>query len=85
MAARKTIRVEDFVKKMNEKLAEDTMGVEYRLAVTHIVEQMLHDTGNYKGFGFLTQSEVPCGEKPGINANGPDAFINTDKTRRIYF
>jgi len=87
--ARKTFNVVEFKELVNSTLAstpEDA--VQYRHGVIACLEFILHDTGNYKGFRYLTAAEVPYG-LPGIN--GPiedlsyeERFANTDSTRRAY-
>tara|TARA_Y100001937_G_scaffold10992_1_gene13348 strand:+ start:151 stop:345 length:195 start_codon:yes stop_codon:yes gene_type:complete len=54
-----------------------------------VLENILHETGNYEGFGYLFYDEVPRGELPGIHpmAQGmtvADRFANTDNTRVEY-
>ncbi len=66
-------------------------GYSYRRALVVTLEDILHETGNYRGFRYLDQSEVPPDNKPGINV-GPDGeqlpyeqrFGETDRTRVCY-
>ena len=69
----------------------------WRQGVMTMIEQVLMDSGNYKGFGYLTEDEVPAGCLPGIrrelrttapapfNTEEVDHFCNTDNTRVRYF
>lgn len=77
MTARKTIPVED-VKKLANKMLADSIP-EYtreRLAVCSLIEHVLMDTGNYRGFGYL----------PGVVdfTTDPPTFPG-DETRRQYY
>jgi hypothetical protein len=31
-----------------------------------VMDNVLHATGNYAGFNYLTELQVPVGEKPGV-------------------
>ena len=96
MASRKTIEVEK-VKGIANRALEASMRwseVEskyvpvdryWRQGVMLMVEQVLMDSGNYKGFGYLTENEVPKGALPGIRRDEADIFENTDSTRVRYF
>ncbi|MAH07439.1 hypothetical protein CMI38_04285 [Candidatus Pacearchaeota archaeon] len=104
MASRKTIEVEK-VKGIANRALEASMrwsneddkyvAVDryWRQGVMLMVEKVLMDSGNYKGFGYLTEDEVPKGELPGIRMGNvaPDGtlmdnrFENTDNTRVRYF
>ena len=68
--------------------------VEMRQAIMCFVEDVLHETDNYRGFQYLTPNELPTGVVPGINVipmsvavtlSVDDAyklrFENTDNTR----
>jgi len=87
--ARKTFNVDQFKELVNNTLASTTENeVQYRHGIIAALEHILHDTGNYKGYRYLTVAEVPYG-LPGIN--GPiedlsyeERFANTDSTRRAY-
>ena len=53
-----------------------------------VLEDVLLDSGNYKGFRYLTEAEVPEGFKPGINSdsdNSDTKFTNCDSTRIHYY
>lgn len=91
MAKRKTVRVEELVKEANMMLKHSTCSSDVRQGVINFLESFLHDTGNYQGFRYLLQDEVPQGEKPGVNyldgmphPNYDLRFKDTDCTRVQY-
>lgn len=90
--ARKTVKVETVVGYVNSMLQHSfgSCTTDERMGMIDVLEQILHDTGNYKGYRYLTQDEVPAGEKPGIYYAGdmpapyPERFKDTDHSRRAY-
>jgi len=62
---------------------------ERRQGMMNILEDILHSTGNYKGFKYLSRNDVPFAADPGVNLgfeNDYDArFAGTDRTRVEYF
>ena len=91
MPKRKTVRVEDLVDTANRLFKNSTCEPAVRQGVINFLEHFLHETGNYQGFRYLLQDEVPAGEKPGVNyLDGlphPDyhqRFDDTDRTRVQY-
>lgn len=66
----KTISVEKIVKSVNSVLASSLHSREFRFGQMMLVENILHSTGNWRGYRFLLQSEVPSGELPGMVVNG---------------
>ena len=89
---RKTLNVDQLLKDVNESLAISTCSSETRQGMINVLENVLHATGNYRGFGYLDQTKVPTGELPGINTDAnneildyANRFANTDKTRVFYF
>lgn len=86
---RKTFKVDDLKVKINEVLQTSTCTADVRQGEIYVLEDILHSTGNYRGFQFLGADEVPAGELPGINwgfDNDYEArFFNTDRTRVRYF
>ena len=94
--ARKTINVEKIKEWANEQLesersmkdaSEIAVGRGYRHGIMNMIEDVLMSTGNYKGYRYLGQDEVPKGHLPGIKRNHRDepVFENTDNTRVRYF
>ena len=88
---RKTFEVEVLKNRINGILASDSgRDQHFRVALLTVLEGVLLDTGNYKGFRYLLKGEA--GGLPGINyLDGqphPDyieRFKNTDSTRVEYF
>lgn len=89
-APRKTINV-DRVKELvnNVCLMSAKEKKDVRQGSMNILEAILHETGNYRGFSYL--SDVIDGQ-PGVrhDANGillpyPERFENTDPTRVRYY
>ena len=73
MMKRKTVDVEYMKAFANGMMAStNPLGKEVRLGVSYMLEEMLHRTGNYKGFKFLDQKVLD---------NQPDG----DETQRMYF
>jgi len=88
---RKTIEIEKLVNIANTALKYDQdHNNDYRRGVISMIEDVLHLSGNYKGYRYLGPDEVPEGSLPGINVvDGeippyPERFYNTDNTRRKY-
>ena len=89
--SKKTVTVESLKIAINEVLKTSTCSSDIRQGQMNVLENVLHSTGNYHGFQYLSKDKVPEGELPGINwevviANGPyeDKFKNTDPTRVYY-
>lgn len=87
---RKTIKVADLRNQINEALASTHDDCQpTREALQTLLERILMDTGNYKGFAYLTPDHLKgdaTGGKPGIYpASERDrAFEGTDHTRVYY-
>jgi len=87
---RKTVNVADLIVDVNYTLSQSTCSPDVRQGAINVLEYVLHATGNYRGFRYLTAKEVPADQLPGINYGVDDAdyearFANTDKTRVQYF
>lgn len=80
---RKTYPIKDLVAKANKAFRAEGGTVEGRRAIFGIVSAVLHDTGNYAGFNYLTARDLPAGVKPGIRHDNPQDkwFDDTDNTR----
>lgn len=87
MSKRLTVKVSEMVKNVNRMLRESTCDAKVREGMIAVLESTLHATGQYNGFGYLTQEEVPPGENAGIlktgDMNRPVVF--PDETRRFYY
>jgi hypothetical protein len=87
---RKTIEVARLVEHVNNICKNSA--TEYsivRQGAMNLLEIVLHETGNYRGFRYLREGE--CDGRPGINYLGefphPDntlRFLGTDYTRIEY-
>jgi hypothetical protein len=90
---RKTLNVAEFVVKMNDSIARSTGSADVRTGLMAAIESVLFETGNYKGFCYLTVNDIPAGQLPGINLDAYGQhhedfemrFENTDRTRVHYF
>ena len=89
---RKTVKITTLIKEVNGMLAGSTCTKETREGMIAVLERILLDTDNYKGFRYLSESEVPAFEKPGIRieicsieTGLPDQYKDTDHTRVAYF
>ena len=98
MASRKTIEVEKVKGIANRALEASMRWSEtdnkyvpvdryWRQGVMLMVEKVLMESNNYKGFRYLALNEVPEGAMPGIRRDRGEEkkFDNTDNTRVRYF
>ena len=98
MARRKTMNVEDLKDFANNQLAcsiryerqkegLESIDAEFRKGVMAMIEAVLMDTDNYKGYRYLAIDEVPTGCTPGIRRDRgvEEQFEGTDNTRVRYF
>jgi len=85
MKAKKTFKVAELVTIVNVRNKLSTCEPEVRRGWNALLEIVLHETGNYEGFGFLNSTLVPPGHKPGITTD-PETGAHTfpDETRRYY-
>jgi len=88
---KKTIKVEDIVNSLNWQIANQHQVYNGgRAAMMMFVKDILHKTGNYRGFRYLEQHEVPKDCRPGIQPRiiegdvEKDRFWDTDPTRVEY-
>jgi hypothetical protein len=85
--ARKTFEVETLKNQINHMLAtSEHYDSGFRQGLALLLENVLHETGNYKGYRYLLEGQCPG--RPGVNyLDGlphPDykkRFENTDDTR----
>ena len=98
MAKRKTMKVADLKDYANNQLSTsiryerqkeglESIDAEFRKGVMAMIEAVLMDTDNYKGYRYLAQDEVPTGSTPGIRRDRGEEkqFDDTDHTRVRYF
>jgi hypothetical protein len=88
---RKTIRVETVIDWANHYLAtSDDQCSERRRGVLMMLDMILHETGNYQGYRYITNLEtdhtpgVRYDENTGELLNYAERFENTDRTRVQY-
>ena len=89
MTARKTISIDTLKKLTNNMSQYSTCKPDNRRGYQALLNTALHETGNYKGFHYLTPHDVGDKQLPGINdvpadASMQDKFNNTDSSR-IHF
>lgn len=89
--SRKTIRVETVIDWANNYLATtDDQHSERRRGVIAMLEEILCETGNYRGYRYITNLEyhytpgVRYDENTGAILDYPERFENTDRTRVQY-
>lgn len=71
---KKTVKVENLRDTINDMLQNSTASRDVRRGMMAVLETVLHETGNYRGFRYLTEVEVPDGCLPGITPG--DIIIN---------
>jgi hypothetical protein len=69
----KTVRVVDVVDTVNHFLDISTCSSDTRWGMIAVLEQILHDSGNYKGYNNVKDGKI-CGYKE-----------QPDDTRRYYY
>ena len=79
--SRKTYPVASLVSDANTMLAAPGSTRDGRIAIAILVERVLMDTGNYKGFQYLASEFLPAAEQTDTNVLR-DGY---DDTRRRYF
>ena len=86
MVQRKTVEVAKLIATVNRRNIHSVCSPEVREGWNSLLEMVLHATGNYKGFHYLYQKDVPVGEKPGIIFDESEAHNHQypDETRRAY-
>ncbi len=90
--SRKTFNVDEFKDAINKVLKESECSPDTRQGLMNALEYVLHSTGNYRGFCYLSGSEVPRTHRPGINhgfygeseEQCASRFKDTDNTRVSY-
>jgi len=87
MVKRKTIDIEKIVELVNATNSCEVSTKEQRNAVSFLLEDILHETGNYQGFRYLTSCDLPEGIEPGIvfDKSGEHNHVYPDPSRIQYF
>ncbi len=95
--SKKTINVEYVKQKVNISLKnslDEYCPKAQRQGMINVLEMILHESGNYKGFRYLLLTEVPETALPGMVVNGTVESIpleirfkegDVDSTRVEYF
>ena len=95
-AKRKTVTVKALVERVNRMNKESTCSREIRQGWNELLESVLHETGNYRGYGYCQKEDVPAGAAPGVRyetdarghrvpcADYTERFRDCDDTRRRY-
>lgn len=86
MSKRKTVNVVEMIEWTNRRNRESTCSAEIRKGWNTALEEILHLTGNYAGFGYLTVDQVPPGQLPGvIRGATPKEVTFPDESRVFYY
>jgi hypothetical protein len=80
---RKTFDVDEYRTMINQSLAISTCSADMRKGMIVMLEEILHQTGNYKGFQYLMQGQVAAGERPGIFVNFTGLIESTPVDERF--
>ncbi len=98
MAKRKTIHVERVKELVNKYLLnskDENKDIRFGNAI--LLEQILHETGNYRGFGYLNAQHMADSqlgstigvnttpERPAETQTHEELFKGTDDSRRFYY
>jgi len=79
----KTIKIAALVAKVNDLNQHSICPPEVRRGWNSLLEDVLHGADAYVGFGYLSVTEVPRYQTPGITGEAPN-FQFPDETRRRY-
>ena len=94
MAKRKTVTVEYLKAEVNRVLGLEHLSVDERRGMAHLLEHVLHDTGNYRGYndvfwmsegGFEAWKEAGEPDFPAKNQYIHGTEDGTDAYRRVYY
>jgi hypothetical protein len=78
-----TIRIADLIALVNERNRVSVCPPDIRHGWNAILEEVLHGADAYKGYGYLTQFDVPTGQQPGM-LGSPENRTFPDESRRYY-
>ena len=83
---RKTFNVSEFRDYVNSKLVLDYLSDAEKYGLLSALDHVLHETGNYKGFGYVYKDDVrPCfPDKVGAEASNPAWNMSRDVRRKYY-
>ena len=80
---KKTFNVDAYRTMINHFLKVSTCSVDMRHGMITMLEAILFQTGNYKGFQYLMQNQVPADQKPGIYVNFTGLIESTPVDERF--
>lgn len=88
MRKRKTVSVEwlkERVNSFNLESADDLSAS--RLSMSFLLEEVLVESGNYRGLGFIGTKQREASSRPdfSIGINDDLSFEGTDDSRRFYY
>lgn len=81
MRKRQTVPVAELVRRTNRMLAAPGSTREGRQALASLLEEVLQQTGQYKGFGYQPSEYLPATEQTDTNV----LRAGYDDTRRRYY
>lgn len=82
---KKTFSVYELLRIVNERNLKSICSADIRQGWNSLLEEVLHKTGNYSGYGYLEQKDVPEGCRPGIAKTSLGQRYFPDETRRLYY
>lgn len=90
MKAKKTIQVAQVKEFGNDILLRSSDEyTKQRWGICSMIEKVLHETGNYRGFNYLTENHMKLSQGKSVgmklDKNGKPDFTDCDETRRFYF
>ena len=83
MSKRKTFDVRELIETVNSRNRASTCDPKVREGWNSLLENVLFACGVYKGFSYLSASEVPAGQPAGI-IPVDSGFCFPDESRRCY-
>lgn len=73
MSKRRTIKVQELVDHVNEKLSRNDFSQEKKFTLSYLLEHFLHETGNYAGYNH------------NFNWNEEPDRVNREYDRHYYY
>jgi hypothetical protein len=81
--ARKTCYVRDLIEEVNRRNSVSTCPPDVRSGWNSLLDGVLHETGNYRGYTYLEARHVPVGQAPGV-LRTETGNVFPDESRRNY-
>lgn len=85
MSKRKTIQIQRLRDIVNNRNINSTASADERSGWNSLLSEVLHSTGNYKGFAYLRSSELPADILPGIVFDAENGNHQYPDPSRIVF